>query len=92
MKSTNKKKGIRYGNIEIPDEAFKTQNVKLKVTAYLDLDIVQELKKEALKTGSKYQTLMNQKLRDTIFGKTIDPALRDAIVNIVRQEIAKKSA
>ena len=55
MKSINKKKTIKYGNIDLPDEMFKSENVKLKVTAYLDLDVIRALKEEAKSSGTKYQ-------------------------------------
>ncbi len=89
MKSINKKKTIKYGNIDLPDEMFKSENVKLKVTAYLDLDVIRALKEEAKSSGTKYQTLMNQKLRDTLFGKKIDPLLRGEIRALIREELKK---
>ncbi len=92
MRSTSKKKNITYGNVDLSDELFKTENVKLKVTAYLDLDIIQALKAEAKRNGTKYQTLMNQKLRDLVIGSHNAPVTRNEVRQIVREELAKKSA
>ena len=89
MKSTSKKK-ISYGKVDISDEDFK--NAKIRVTAFVDLDVVKALKREAGEKGAKYQTLMNQKLRDAVFGKQIDNHLRDEIREIVKAELGKKSA
>ena len=92
MKFTNKKKGIRYGDVNLPDSTFAAQNVKLKVTAYLDLDIIRALKTEAQNSGTKYQTLMNQKLREMLFGATVNSKLKDEIIDIVRSELKKMAS
>ena len=89
MKSTSKKKA-GYGNVEISDEVLK--GAKIRVTAFVDLDVVKALKEEAGEKGAKYQTLMNQRLREAVFGKQIDEELRNEIKEIVKAELAKKSA
>ena len=89
MKSMSKRK-VSYGKVEVSEEDLK--GAKIRVTAFVDLDIVKALKQEAGDKGAKYQTLMNQKLRDAIFGKQIDEHLRDEIREIVKEELEKKSA
>jgi predicted DNA binding CopG/RHH family protein len=84
------KKKIQYGKVEISDEDFK--QAKVRVTTFIDLDILKALKQEALVKKTKYQTLMNQLLHDAIFGKQIDARLRKEITEIVKKEIEKKSA
>lgn len=42
---------------------------KVRITTYLDDDVVTEVKKIAKDAGGKYQTILNQFLRDYIFGK-----------------------
>jgi hypothetical protein len=91
MKSTNKRKGIKFGKVEIPDEDFDPKNVKIRVTAFMDLDLIDALKAEAKESGTKYQTLMNQKLRDSVFGKRVDPELPNLIREIVLDEMRKQS-
>lgn len=41
-------------------------SLKVRITTYLDEDILQELKNLSLQTGGKYQTLLNQLLRETL--------------------------
>lgn len=89
MKSTNKKK-VNYGQVDISEEDLK--RAKIRVTAFIDFAIVKALKQEAAEKGAKYQTLMNQKLHDAVFGKQIDDHLRHEIREIIREELEKKSA
>jgi uncharacterized protein (DUF4415 family) len=42
-------------------------NIKARVTTYIDLDIVKALKAEAKRKKVGYQTLLNQKLRQSVF-------------------------
>jgi predicted DNA binding CopG/RHH family protein len=93
MKSTNKKiklnktkpKKITYGAVSLPDDAFNPKETKFRVTMYLDLDVLDEVRKLAKEKGLPYQTYINQHLRDTILGTAMD----DKIRSIVRQELAK---
>lgn len=49
------------------------KNLKVRVNCYIDGDIVQKLKEEALSQGAKYQTLLNDKLRQIVIGDRVDP-------------------
>jgi len=86
MKSTKNKK-IKYGKVELPKEAFDTKNAKFRVTMFVDLDILDEIRKKASKKGLPYQTYINQLLRDVILGAEDEERIR----KIVREELAKKS-
>jgi predicted DNA binding CopG/RHH family protein len=86
MKSTAKKK-IKYGSVAIPDDAFSPKETKFRVTMYLDLDVLDELRKRAKERGLPYQTHINQILRDIVFGKEMDERIR----RIVREELGKKA-
>jgi uncharacterized protein (DUF4415 family) len=52
---------------KIEKDEFDPKNIKIRVTTFIDLDILEALKKEAARSGKKYQTLLNEKLRKTIF-------------------------
>lgn len=80
---------MTYGSVTIPKEDFEDRNVKVRVTAFIDADVLKSLKDEALKHGTKYQTLLNQKLRDAVFGRQLDPTLEEAVRELVRSEIRK---
>jgi predicted DNA binding CopG/RHH family protein len=84
MKSTAKKK-IKYGSVSLPEDAFNAKETKFRVTMYVDLDILDELRKRAKKRGLPYQTYTNQLLREVVFGQEIDERIR----RIVREELKK---
>ena len=86
MKSTGKKK-IRHGSVSLPDDAFNSKETKFRVTMYLDLDVLDEVRKRAKKRGLPYQTYINQILRDSILGQEMDERIR----KIVREELGKKA-
>ena len=44
-------------------------SAKIRVTTYLDEDVLQALKETAQGTGVKYQTLLNQILRQSLIGE-----------------------
>ncbi len=42
---------------------------KIRITTYLNKDVLDTLREMALASGSKYQTILNQILSDYLFGK-----------------------
>jgi len=64
-KNSNKP-DIVYGNVSVPDEEFENKNVKIRINMMVDLDVVRAFKAKAQRIGSKYQTLINQKLREVV--------------------------
>ncbi len=62
-KKTNK---ISYGNVELDKDEFDPKYTKVRITTFVDLDILKKLKKTAKKLNVGYQTLLNQKLREVI--------------------------
>jgi BrnA antitoxin of type II toxin-antitoxin system len=46
------------------------KTTKLRITMFVDKDVLKHFKKEASKTGEKYQTLINRALRDSVFRKS----------------------
>lgn len=92
MKSTKKTKKakskdakISYGSVSLPDDAFNPKETKFRVSMYLDLDVLDEIRKLAKNRGMPYQTYINQMLRDVVFGSEMDEKIR----TIVRQELSK---
>ena len=84
MRSTKSKK-IKYGHVELPDEAFNPKNAKFRVTMFIDLDVLAEIRKYAAKKGLPYQTYINQHLRNSFLGYDEETKIR----SIVRDEIKK---
>ena len=48
---------------EYPPEAFEDRNTKVRISIYLDLDVLNYFKARADKNGTPYQTQINAELR-----------------------------
>lgn len=67
MKSTKKKsKRISYGTVEAPEGFNDPKNHKVRVTMWMDGDLLMALKKRAEEVGAGYQTLAQKLLRDAV--------------------------
>jgi hypothetical protein len=60
---------------------------KTRITIYLDDDIVQGFKKQSEKTGTGYQTLINEALKAHL-GLKEKPLTAELVRRIVREELA----
>jgi uncharacterized protein (DUF4415 family) len=68
MKSTQKNR-IVYGNVEFPDDEFDPKHGKFRVTMFVDLDVLDEIRRVADREGIGYQTWINRKLRRVVLGE-----------------------
>lgn len=50
--------------------AGEVRSAKVRVTTFLDEDVLEVLKETAQGSGTKYQTLLNQLLRQALIGDT----------------------
>lgn len=64
-----KKNELRYGKGDLVERDLAPQDAKLKVTIYLDGDLLLEVRRQAKKAGKKYQTMINESLRESILGE-----------------------
>lgn len=48
--------------------AEQMRQAKVRVTTFLDSDVLEALKETAKKSGTRYQTLLNQLLRASLIG------------------------
>lgn len=78
------KKDIVYGDVEIGEEGLKIENAKVRVNTWIDGDIVQELRRRAKLENTKYQTLLNNLLRASVFKK--DASFDEIIERLGRLE------
>lgn len=84
------KKKFKTGKVDIPKEEFDPSKAKVRISLFVDADVVAAFKKAAKSTPSgEYQTLMRERLREAIFGKQIDDHLLETIREVVRDEIKK---
>ena len=84
MRSTKSKK-IKYGDVDLPEEAFNPKYAKFRVTMFIDLDVLDEIRRQAARKGLPYQTYINQHLRRTI----LESNENDRIRSMIREEIKK---
>jgi uncharacterized protein (DUF4415 family) len=80
------KNKIKHGDVSLDDSYFDVKNHKVRVTTFIDGDVLSWLKQEAMKVGKGYQTLLNTKLRESMEGSP-----DDRIRAIVREEIRKSA-
>lgn len=73
--SLAKKNEVSYGKNDLVDNDLSPQEAKLKVTIYLDGDLLLEVRRQAKMAGKKYQTLINESLRDVFVAQKarVDP-------------------
>ena len=64
------KKNVFYGSIELDEDEFSSRYEKIRITTFVDLDVVTALKKRAKKLGIGYQTLLNDILRKKVVGES----------------------
>ncbi len=62
-------KKIKYGSVDVPEDIMNPANAKVKITMWIDGDILFELRKRAEKSKGKYQTLTNEILREYLFNE-----------------------
>lgn len=74
------KSDLNFGEVEIDEHEFSKG--KIRITTFIDEDVYRALKQRARAQGTKYQTLLNDLLREQLF-----PPKRkiDALIKEVRK-------
>jgi len=68
-------------------DEFEKKNTKVRITTFIDIDVLEQLKEEAATTGKKYQTLLNEKLREIVLEEeTIKSTLSDINKRLTKVE------
>ena len=62
----NKKKTSKFGNINIPAEDFKNENVRIQISIKIPIDLLKAYRDEAEKQKKGYQTLIQETLRKSL--------------------------
>ncbi|MFN7685330.1 MAG: CopG family antitoxin [Oligoflexia bacterium] len=84
----NKRSKIQHGKVDLLDNnAFNPKETKFRVSMFIDLDVLDEIRKRARAKGLPYQTYINQYLRESHLGSGDEERIR----NIVRDELMKKT-
>lgn len=66
------------------------QSAKIRITTYLDRDLLNILRQLAHESGSKYQTILNQVLRESLLGE--EKGLVARIARLERTVFKQKAA
>lgn len=53
----------------LTEDDVRSENVKIRVNMFMDLDVVEHFRKSSQETGLGYQTLINQALREYVSGR-----------------------
>jgi predicted DNA binding CopG/RHH family protein len=83
----NKMKRIQGPHVIESDLA----HVKIRITTYLDKELIDVLKKMAKKHGGKYQSLLNTILRTALLGETSFEDLESRIERLEDEVLKKKT-
>lgn len=78
---------FKEGNVDLGHEELDAQNTKVRITMFLDDPILKKIKNFAALTDSKYQTLLNECLSDSL-DDFLDKKLKEIKKGI--QEFEKK--
>lgn len=90
------KRNIQYGTKDILDnDVLDPRKVKIRITTFVDEDVLIKLKDYAKKRGSKYQTILNALLR-TFFDKPsrnskVRGISEERVRRIVQEELRKQA-
>jgi hypothetical protein len=90
------KREMNYGERDIlPEDAFDPKKVKVRITTFIDEDVLIMLKEYAKKRGGKYQTVLNSLLRSFFDkptrGKGVQGLSEERVRRIVREELRKRA-
>ena len=84
------KRKFKTGNVDIPKGEFDPTKAKVRISLFVDADVLAAFKKAAkLTPHGEYQALMREKLKEVIFGIHINEDLRETIREVVLEELKK---
>ncbi len=91
MSTTKKNVDIVLGDVSATDSELELKDAKTRITMMIDLDVVKGFKELAQKSGAKYQTLMNQKLREALVKESETESLFERVKKLERFVFSKPS-
>lgn len=79
-KSKKQRKDIQYGNVDVDlPSMWDSKEIKVRITTFLDEDLLIRIKKEAKNQGKKYQSYLNERLREAFLGeKSVEHPIKKA--------------
>ena len=71
--TSTRKKDIQFGDKDLlSEDEFDPKYGKERITLFIDQQVVDAFRKKAEREGSKYQALMRESLKYTIFDQGLD--------------------
>lgn len=90
MNTKTKKKDIQYGDVEVDlPSTWNSSETKVRITTFLDEDLLVKIKEEAKAQGKKYQSLLNERLREVFMG---EESLETRLKKLEEEVFKKKMA
>ncbi len=83
-------KKIKTGKVEIGEDEFNPKKGKFRVNMFVDLDIVDEIRKRADSEHMPYQTWINRKLREIIDGRTGISFTEEDIARMIDERLEER--
>ena len=84
MSTTKKNHDIVLGDVAATKDEMNLKDAKIRITMMVDLDVIKGFKDLAEKSGSKYQTLINQKLREALVNENSKNTLSERLRKLER--------
>lgn len=90
MNTKTKKKDIQYGDVEVDlPSTWNSSETKVRITTFLDEDLLVKIKEEAKTQGKKYQSLLNERLREVFMGEEgLETRLRKLEEEVFKKRMA----
>lgn len=79
------KKDIKYGRNSKIKEDLRSEDAKVRITLFVDGDVLLKIRDEAKERKTKYQTLINQTLREVFLGKAGGKSIIEDLESIKKQ-------
>ncbi len=70
-------KKIKTGKVEIGPDEFNPKHGKFRVNMFVDLDVIDQIRKVASAEHMPYQTWINRQLRDLVEKRINSPSLTE---------------
>ncbi len=88
---SSKSPDVQFGNVDLISD-FEQSDVKVKITCFLDADVLKALRIAAKEDGMKYQPYLNKMLREVVLReKSMISKRMDALEKMVH-DLKNKSS
>jgi hypothetical protein len=83
-------KKIKTGKVEIGEDEFNPKKGKFRVNMFVDLDVIDEIRKLAGAEHMPYQTWINRKLRELVEGRSMSALTEEDIARMIDARLEKR--